>query len=116
MYVIQARDLINGTCGSPILAPSIEIAKRQIGRMISENPILKDHPDGVILDFLCEWDPSSGCLAAFSGEIDSLAHFVDGSFSIGGSECLAAYQHAFDVINTPGEGEWSADDEQEAAK
>lgn len=111
MYVIQARDLINGTCGSPILAPSIEIAKRQIGRMISENPILKDHPDGACLDVLCEWDPEVGLLDDhFHNHIEFDAEFFKGS------ECLAAYQHAFDMVNTPGEGEWTADDGEVEAK
>jgi hypothetical protein len=109
MYVIQARDLINGTCGSPILAPSIEIAKRQIGRMISENPILKDSPDGATLDVICEWDPGDGILDNFGKPSKCFRVFS-------GSECLAAYQHAFDAINSPGEGEWSGDDGEEDAK
>ena len=112
MYVIQARDLINGTCGSPILAPSIEIAKRQIGRMISENPILKNKPDGAVLDVLCEWDPETGIL-----DNPIVDNYVELSYqSFKGSECLAAFQHALDVVNTPGEGEWSADDGEEEAK
>lgn len=114
MIVIQARDLINGTCGAPILAPSVVIAKRQIGRMINDNPLLNAHPDKVLLDILCDWDPSTGCYAAFCGEIGSLAHYDDGSYSITGSECLDEYLHALDAVNTPGEGEMTSEDGDQA--
>lgn len=100
MIVIQARDLINGTCGAPILAPTVKIARRQIGRMINDNPLLKDHPDKVVLDVIDSWDPSFGML------VPDLQ--VRQSFS--GTECLEEYLHALDAVNTPGEGELTSED------
>lgn len=111
MYLVQTRNLINGTCGAPVLAPSIEIAKRRVGLLISEDPVLKDHHDGAALDVLCEWDPETGCLSSFMGAVSQRAHLEDGSFTITGSECFASYARAFDLINTPGEGEYFAEDQ-----
>lgn len=96
MIVIQARDLINGTCGAPILAPNEMIARRQIGRMINENTLLKDHADKVVLEVVCEWDPVDG--------IQPYHH------AVGGKSCLDEYLHALDAVNTPGEGELIAED------
>lgn len=103
MIVIQARDLINGTCGAPILAPNEVIARRQIGRMINENPILKDHSDLVKLDILGDWDPQLGL---FPNRADRRPIFS-------GSQCLDEYLHALDAVNSPGEGELISQDEDD---
>lgn len=105
MIVIQARDLINGTCGAPILAPTVVIARRQIGRMINDKPLLKDHPDKVVLEVLGDWDPGLGLLPS---------EHPDNRPMFSGSQCLDEYLHALDAVNTPGEGEMTSEDGDQA--
>ena len=105
MIVIQAKDLINGTCGAPILAPNALIARRQVGRMINDNPLLKDHPDKVVLEVLGDWDPGLGLLPS---------EHPDNRPMFSGSQCLDEYLHALDAVNTPGEGEMTSEDGDQA--
>lgn len=98
MIVIQVRDLLNATCGAPVLCPNEFIARRQVGRIISEHPVLKDHPDKVFLDIIGDWDESRGM------KPDPRPS------SISGVDCYDEYQKALAPFDKPGEGEFVAED------
>lgn len=101
MIVIQVRDFLNATCGAPVLCPTEFIARRQVGRIISEHPVLKDHPDKVCLDIIGDWDESDGF--KYRNHIT----FVPGL------ECYEEYQKALAPFDKPGEGEFIAEDQDE---
>lgn len=98
MIVIQVRDLINGTCGSPILCPNEFIARRQTGRIIYEHALLKEHPDKVKLDIISGWDETDGMIGS------------DLRVTIPGEQCLKEYEDALEPWNKPGEGEFISED------
>lgn len=99
MIVIQVRDLINGTCGAPILAPNEFIARRQVGRVISENKLLSQYPHKCQLDIVGDWDESDGLKPIEPKHI-------------AGDLCFAEYQAQLldPPFSKPGEGEFIAED------